>query len=71
MSTESMKRWLWLVAPFPDPAWGSDLRSTARLFETEATARTVLDNCPPDFHLWKVRETITVARAMSDYDLVE
>lgn len=71
MSTESTKRWLWLVAPFPDPAWGSDLRSTARLFETEATARTVLDNCPPDFHLWRVQETITVARAMSDYELVE
>ena len=60
-----------LVAPFPDPEWGSDLRSTARLFETEATARTVLDNCPPDFHLWKVRETITMIRAMSDYELVE
>ena len=71
MSTESTKRYLWLVAPFPDHEWGSDLRSTARLFETEVAARVVLDNCPPEFHLWRVQETITVAQAMSDYELVE
>ena len=71
MSAESTKRWLWLVAPLPDPEWDSDLRSTARLFETEAAARMVLDNCPPEFHLWRVQETITVIRTMSDYELVE
>ncbi len=70
-SVERYERWVWLVAPLPDPVWGSDLRPTARQFETEGSARRVLDNCPPEFHLWRVREMVTTSRSLGDFELVD
>lgn len=60
---------VWLVAPLPDTDWGSDLRPTAKLFESEAQARAILENCPPRFHLWRATRTIT--RHVADYVLVD
>ncbi len=60
---------VWLVAPLPDTDWGSDLRPTARLFESEAQARAILANCPSQFHLW--RATLTTMRHIADYVLVD
>lgn len=60
---------VWLVAPLPDTDWGSDLRPTAKLFESEQQARELLENCPPRFHLW--RATRTTTRYVVDYVLVQ
>lgn len=71
MSAEVEERWVWLVAPLPDPDWGSDMRPAARLFETESAARAILDNCPPEFHLWRYLETTTTTRTWGDYELID
>lgn len=34
---------VWLIAPIPDPDFGVDLRSSARLFQSEQDARAVFD----------------------------
>ena len=71
VDVEVEERWVWLVAPLPDPDWESDLRPTAKPFATEGAARAVLDNCPPEFHLWRYPETITTTRTRGDYELVD
>lgn len=60
---------VWLVAPLPDPAWGSDLRPSAKVFDSEERARAVLNDCPPEFHLW--RATRITTRVVEDYQLIE
>lgn len=60
---------VWLVAPVPNTDWGSDLRPTAKRFETEEQARAILENCPPKFHLWRATQTTT--RYVVDYVLID
>ncbi|NLH70119.1 MAG: hypothetical protein GX454_08055 [Brooklawnia sp.] len=59
---------VWLVAPIPDPEWGSDLRLTAKLFRTEADAMALLNDVTEEFHLWKA--TLTITYQVDGYQLV-
>ncbi len=60
---------VWLVAPLPDADFEVDLRPTAKMFFFEDQARAVLDDTPPEFHLW--RATLAITYELSDYELVD